>query len=71
MNLVKGLVFLRRHFEKGSRPTQAQLVDMIDRGELPGKILDGKPYVDENRFIGSGPRVKKPVQKPSGIELLS
>lgn len=52
----------------GSRPSTAQWRDWIRRGIVAGKILpDGKPLVDENRFMGT---VDFTVQNDSIPDLL-
>lgn len=66
MRLLKGTAFLREFFET-PRPTRRELVQWIERGEIPGKIIDDTPYVDVNRFIGQGAR----PARSTGIDLLS
>lgn len=67
MKLLKGTVFLRDFFDQ-PRPSKRDLMQWIERGEVPGKIIDDTPYVDVNRFIGQGARA---VRASSTIDLLS
>lgn len=50
MSLIKGTLFIRDRFEKGSRPSLAKLYQWIDSGDVPGVILNGTAYVDITQF---------------------
>lgn len=56
MALVRGCKWAKETFEKGSRPTNETIVKWIEAEEIDGKVIDGTPYVDADRFAMSGPR---------------
>lgn len=49
--LVKGSHWVREQFEKGSRPTEKTLIRWIQANEVPGQLIEGKPYVYADMFI--------------------
>lgn len=48
--LILARTWIRETFEPGSRPTLAQVVAWIEAGEVPGRVLGDKAYVDADRF---------------------
>ena len=66
--LVKGAKWADEQFELGSRPTRETIIRWIEADEVPGKIIDGEPYVDADRFA-----LSEPVKKPgiTGIDLIA
>ena len=51
-----------RRFAPGSRPTNATVVRWITAGEIYGRQIGGKWYVDESvRLISTGPTPQAPI----------
>ena len=71
MSLTKGTIWARNKFSKTSRPTKETVIAWINLGDVPGRVLSGEPYVDEEKFDLS---VTIPptnnVSRISGIDLL-
>ena len=67
--LVTARRWIRETFEPSSRPKLAQVIEWIERDAVPGKIIDGEPYVDADRFAVQS---SKPTSAPrrSGLDLL-
>jgi len=42
--------FQTEHFEEGSKPTTKTIRTWIDDGELPGRKIGGKYYVDMAKY---------------------
>lgn len=53
MSLASHIKANKEFFEKGSGPTVHQWRDWISRGVVAGKLIDGRPYVDLNRFAAT------------------
>jgi len=60
VKLLKGRQWARQTFETGSRPTDETICKWIVAEEVPGVIIDGKPYVYASRFA-----ITPTVQKAS------
>ena len=48
--LMRANDWARETFFKGSRPGRKKIVEWILSGEVPGKIIDGEPYVEADQF---------------------
>lgn len=68
MKLVKGSIWAKQTFEKGSRPTAETMCRWIDDKDIPGAIIAGKPYIDAVKFE-INPTVNKPSSK--AVDLLA
>lgn len=44
---------MNRQFTEDSRPSKKEWIRWIDNGVVVGQIIDGTPYVDEERFIST------------------
>lgn len=65
--LITATKWIRETFEKGSRPSRAEVQEWVESGAVPGKVIADKTYVDADRFaLGQG----SDVERPSGVELL-
>lgn len=64
MKLQEHSEFVREFFEK-PRPSKSTVRRWIEDGEIPGKVIGERVYVDVNRFIAG------PVHKPSMPDLMS
>jgi hypothetical protein len=63
----------REFFEPGHAPTVHEWVDWIRRGVVPGKLIDGKPWVELNRFAVSEvlEEQRQQAQPLTGMDLLN
>ncbi|MDO8908882.1 MAG: hypothetical protein Q7W55_10365 [Pseudohongiella sp.] len=52
MQLTRWTV-INRDFEEGSRLSKKQWYELIEKQVVPGKNLDGVPYIDAARFAGT------------------
>lgn len=64
MRLKNHREFVKEFFEK-PRPSKDTVRDWVESGEVPGKVLGDRVYVDVNRFISN-----KPVRSSSIPDLL-
>lgn len=71
--LVRATVWAKTEFEKGSIPGKEKVERWILDKVIPGKILDGEPYVDADRFAIQEPNgAANDTSTPtSGLELLA
>lgn len=65
--LISARTWIRETFEQGSRPTLAEVAAWIQAGEVPGRVLGERVYVDADRFAVAD---SMPPPRPSGAELL-
>ncbi|WP_041522961.1 hypothetical protein [Gilvimarinus agarilyticus] len=70
-HLVKGTLWAKETFEKGSRPTPAKIIKWIDSGEIPGRLIDGVPYVDADRFAVGAVSANDAHHPLNGLDLLA
>ena len=64
--LVTARRWISETFDRRSRPTLARVIEWIEIEAVPGKIIDGTPYVDADRFAVQS---HKPPPR-SGVDLL-
>lgn len=65
--LIKATKWIKETFEDGSRPRKSTVIRWIEQEQVPGRIIDGEPYVDADRFALGGTG-KKTI---SGIDLVA
>lgn len=65
--LILARTWIRETFEPGSRPKLAQVIAWIEAGDVPGRILGDKAYVDADRFAVAESMPPPPM---SGADLL-
>lgn len=74
MSLIGWQTFTQRHWEKGHRPSKADIIEWISLGILSGRVIETpsktRVDVDETRFLSTGP-FHAPVQNNSTPDLLN
>ena len=72
MALIKHTDANRDFFAPGSAPTRGQWVKWIRSDTVPGKIIDGKPYIDSAHFAATKElaRPARPDTRARGRALL-
>lgn len=69
MKLIAAPAFAKRYFDQCTRPSKTQVTDWLWKGAVPGVIIDGEPYVDEDAFLAgkSGQPAKIPSKVPKQL----
>ena len=65
--LVKAENWIRETFEEGSRPRLSTVRRWVIEKQIPGTVIDGRPYVDADRFA-LGDTEQKTI---SGLDLIT
>ncbi|MEO1082429.1 MAG: hypothetical protein AAFY29_22935 [Pseudomonadota bacterium] len=68
MKLTAHTKWRREFFEKGDGPSKAEILEAVQCGEIPGRIIRGKPYIDVPRWLG---KPNGTVQNPTTPDLLA
>jgi len=67
MKLVKGRIWAQQVFEPGSRPGPAVICRWIVEQQVPGVVIDGRPYVYADLFAVQGTSVRKPSARAAAL----
>lgn len=53
MKLIKLDRFRRMYFEAGSAPDSRTIKSWIEKGAIPGVVINGRVFVDQERWEGT------------------
>lgn len=67
MKLVKGKLWAQQVFEHGSRPGPETICRWIVEEQVPGVVIDGRPYVYADLFAVQGTSVRKPSARAEAL----
>lgn len=71
MSLQKWSQFTLEFFEPKSRPSKKEIYEWVESGIVDGKIINGVPYVDANKFAVNNVFESLTLEPTTGAELLS
>lgn len=65
--LIRARQWIRETFVEGSRPTMREVEEWVELGEVPGRYISGRLFIDDS-FATHQPRAVKPRAR---VDLLS
>jgi hypothetical protein len=66
-SLVKATTWARETFRGGSIPSRDKIIKWIEQGEVPGRLIGGCPYIDENLFCVEQPTIMRNSDHQEGV----
>lgn len=68
MRLVLARTWIGRHFDEGDAPDERTVRDWVRRGEIPGREIGRRTYVDDEAFTQStGNALADRIEAAAGI----